>query len=183
MKVKSSIRVGIFGGSFNPPHVGHEAICEWLLANELVDEVWIVPCYIHPFGKQLAPFDDRYNMCSFAFGRLKGRVFISRVEKYLGGTSHTIRTIKHFIELYPNYSFLLVTGGDVSKQTEEWREFKKIKSLVKIITIPRGPKSPIPDVSATEIRERIRQGKGIKGYVSKEVDLYIKAHGLYRDKI
>lgn len=180
MESKKQIKVGIFGGSFNPPHLGHVAICEWLLSKDLVDEVWIVPCYVHPFGKELVSFDDRYNMCFFAFGHLRGGVFVSRVEKYLGGTSHTVKTIKHLMELYPDYSFSLVTGGDVSKQTDDWKEFKKIKSLVKIITVPRGAKSPIPDISATEVRERIRQGKGIEGYVSHEVALYIKAHGLYK---
>lgn len=173
-------RVGIFGGSFNPPHIGHVAICEWLFAKDLVDEVWIVPCFIHPFGKHLAPFEDRYNMCLFAFRDIGPKVVVSKIEKFLGGTSHTIRTIRHLINGNFGCEFSLVTGGDIQMQTKEWLDFAEIKKLVPIIAIPRGPKSPIPDISATEVRRRIDASESIIDLVPREVAVYIITHRLYR---
>jgi len=173
-------RVAIFGGSFNPPHIGHVAICEWLLAKDLADEVWAMPCLIHPFGKHLAPFEDRFAMCLFAFRDIGPKVVVSKVERFLGGTSHTVRTIRHLINSHPDCNFSLVTGGDVETQTKEWLDFDQIKKLVPIIAIPRGPKSPIPDISATQVRGRIEAGQSILGLVPKEVAVYIITHGFYR---
>lgn len=173
-------RVAIFGGSFNPPHIGHVAICEWIFAKNLVDEVWAVPCLIHPFGKQLASFEDRHSMCLFAFRDFGPKVVVSRIEKLLGGTSHTIRTIRHLIDGHPDCRFSLVTGGDVSAQKKEWLDFGEIEKLVPVVSIPRGPKSPIPDISATEVRRRITRGESILGLVPKEVAVYIITHRLYR---
>ena len=173
-------RIGFFGGSFNPPHIGHVAICEWLIEKGHVDEVWVVPCFIHPFGKELASFKARYEMCLFAFKRFGRKVNVSKVEKTLGGVSHTIRTIKYLLQHYQRDDFSLVTGGDVKSQTSEWVDFGQIKALVPIISIPRGPKSPIPDVSATEVRRRLAAGESYIDLVPREVAVYIVTHRLYR---
>lgn len=173
-------RVALFGGSFNPPHIGHVAICEWLLAKDLADEVWVVPCLIHPFGKFLAPFAERFAMCLFAFQDIGPKVVVSKVEKFLGGTSHTVRTIRHLIDTHPDCKFSLVTGGDVGAQTKEWLDFDQIKKLVDVIAIPRGPRSPIPNISATQVRDRIAAGDSIVGLVPREVAVYIITHRLYR---
>lgn len=173
-------KVGIFGGSFNPPHLGHEAICRWLIAKKLVDEVWVIPCFIHPFGKELVSFGDRYEMCRLAFGKLGSKVLLSTVEKDLGGTSHTVKTIAHLKKQYPDYQFSLVTGGDIASQTSEWRDFDQIKMLVDIISIPRGSDSPIPDISATEVRRRLAKDEAIDDFISPEIAAYIDAHHLYR---
>jgi len=173
-------KIGIFGGSFNPPHIGHVAICEWLFAKDLADEIWVMPCHIHPFGKELVQFKARYEMCLFAFGEFGPKVHVSKIENTLGGVSHTIRTIKHILEQYPEHRFSLITGGDLQAQTSEWIDFDQIKALVPIISIPRGPKSPIPDVSATEIRNRIAAGESFVDLVPKGVAVYIVTHRLYR---
>ena len=172
--------MAIFGGSFNPPHIGHVAICEWIFAKNLADEVLVVPCFVHPFGKHLESFENRFAMCLFAFKDFGPRVHVSKVEKYLGGTSHTVRTIRHLINTDPGCEFILVTGGDVQAQTREWLDFDQIKKLVHIIPIPRGPKSPIPDISATEARRRVAAGESIVDLVPREVAVYIITHRLYR---
>jgi nicotinate-nucleotide adenylyltransferase len=180
-RVQVAKRVAIFGGSFNPPHIGHVAICEWIFAKNLADEIMVVPCLVHPFGKHLVSFEDRYAMCLFAFRDIGPKVVVSKIEKYLGGTSHTIRTIRHLINTNPDSKFSLVTGGDIQQQTKEWLDFGEIKKLVPIIAIPRGPKSPIPDISATETRRRVAAGESILDLVPKEVAVYIITHRLYRD--
>lgn len=173
-------RVAIFGGSFNPPHVGHTAICKWLFSKGLADEVWVVPCFQHPFDKPLVDFEHRLCMCRLAFGKLLLPIRNLTVERDLGGTSHTVRTIMHLKGMHPECRMSLVHGGDLKDEFRGWHEFEKIRDLVEIVHIPRGASSPIPDVSSTEIRERISKGVSIVDMVEPEVAVYIITKGLYR---
>ena len=178
---KTRKRVGLFGGSFNPPHKGHSEIVKWLFMKGLVDEVLAIPCFVHPFGKELAPFDDRITMCRLAFAKLGLPVSVSDVERQLGGESRTLRTIEHLTEENPEKRFFLVTGGDLEKETDKWHCFDKIKALVDFIRIPRGPESPIPDISSTVVREAIAKGGiGWREHVETEVAVYIVTKALYR---
>ncbi len=177
---QASKRVAIFGGSFNPPHIGHTAICRWVFERKMADEVWVVPCFIHPFGKELESFDHRKEMCVLAFSRLGLPIRVLDVERELGGESKTLRTVEHLRITEPDIKFLLLTGADVSSQFAEWHDFEKIEALVEIAHIPRGPKSPIPDVSSTEIRRRIASGEEWRGMVEPEVAIYIVTKALYR---
>lgn len=173
-------RVAIFGGSFNPPHNGHLSIIKWLLEENLADEVWVIPCYIHPFGKELASYESRLTMCRFAFLRMDLPVEVLDLEKQLGGVSLTLRTIEHLQGHFQNRHFLLVMGGDIEKEKCNWHEFKRIKDLVRVITIPRGEGSYIPNISSTQIRQMIESGQPIIPYVPREVAVHIVTHGLYR---
>ena len=173
-------RVGLFGGSFNPPHIGHTAICKWLFARGIVDELWIVPCFIHPFDKGLTPFKDRLVMCQLAFRKLHLPIEVLDVERELGGVSHTLRTVEHLKSKHPDLRLYLVTGQDIEQETEEWHGFDTIRELVEIVRIPRGSGSSIPDVSSTEVRRRIDVGEPFADQVENEVAVYIVTKGLYR---
>ena len=173
-------RVGLFGGSFNPPHIGHTAICKWLFARGIVDELWVIPCFIHPFDKDLAPFKDRIVMCQLAFRKLGLPIEVLDVEREMGGVSHTLRTIEHLKAKNPDLRFYLMAGQDIEQETGEWHGFDTIRELVEIVRIPRGPKSPIPDVSSTEVRRRIDVGEPFADLVESEVAVYIVTKGLYR---
>jgi len=176
---KDGERIAILGGSFNPPHIGHAAICAWLLAKNQADRVWVIPCYEHPFGKALASFDDRYRMCLFTFGQFGAKVEVSDIERRLGGVSFTIRTMEYLKEHFPMARFSFVTGGDVSAEKDKWLDIEKLEKLIPIIKIPRGSESHIPDVSATEIRNRIESGKPISRMVDPAVAVFIATHQLY----
>jgi len=172
-------RIALFGGSFDPPHIGHTEICKWIFAKGLADEVWVIPCFVHPFEKKLSPFEDRYSMCRLALNKLSLTIDILNVEKELGGVSHTLRTIKHLQTKYPEHRFMLVTGGDVRAQTEEWHNFSEIRELVNVIHIPRGDDSPIPNISSTTIREKIKGRESLIDFVEDEVAVYIITKNLY----
>ena len=86
--------VGIFGGSFNPPHLAHVLAVAVVLSRFEVARILVVPTYRHPFAKALAPYEDRVKMCELAMGFLP-RVEVSRVEEELGGESRTLRTLQH----------------------------------------------------------------------------------------
>jgi nicotinate-nucleotide adenylyltransferase len=171
-------KVYILGGSFNPPHIGHIEICRYVLKKDRGSRIWVVPCLRHPFGKRLAPFEARLTMARMSFFGMKG-VFVSDVEKRLGGISHTIRTIRYLKEKHPDWSISLILGSDALLEKERWKEFDEILKLAGVLEIKRGKGSPIPDVSSSEIREMIREGKDASRFLHPRVYSYILSHGLY----
>lgn len=172
-------RVGIFGGSFNPPHNGHVEICRYLLKKNDLDQILVIPCFKHPFEKDLAEFKDRLLMCRFAFNEFGDKVMVSDVEKKIGNVSYTINTVKYMIDLFPDDKFYLIVGSDTEEESEGWKDINEIKSLVQFTTVPRGPKSHIPNISSTEVRKRIGSGIKFTDLVPSEVAVYIITHGLY----
>lgn len=177
---KQKKRVALFGGSFNPPHIGHSEIIKWVFMRGIVDEVFVVPCFVHPFGKLLAEYRHRLDMCRIAFGKLTLPVSVLAIERDLGGVSYTLRTIENLKDKYPDSRFSLVTGEDIRHEVGLWKEYDKIRDIADIIQIPRGPTSPIPDVSSTDIRDRIHRNQPFTELVEKEVAIYIVTKGLYR---
>lgn len=175
-------RVAVFGGSFNPPHIGHTEILRWLSGPQKFDEVWVIPCFIHPLGKHLIGFDERLGMCEAAFSKLSLPIRILEVERELGGESRTLRTLEHLLKEYPDVSLSLVVGGDIETQEKQWHCFDKIEELVDIVKIPRGEESHIPDVSSTEIRRRVLEGLPYRDMVEPGVAAYIESRALYRDE-
>jgi len=174
-------RVVLFGGSFDPPQRGHTEICRWLAREGLAREIWIIPCFIHPFGKGLAPFDDRFEMCRLAFEKLGLPLRILDVERRLGGKSFTLRTVEHLARANPGLDFGFVIGRDVEGELESWKDTDRIEELAEFVRVPRGDGSHIPDVSSTEVRQLIREGGDWKRMVEPEVADYIEAKGLYKD--
>lgn len=184
-------RIALLGGSFNPPHVGHQMIALWLLSTEQTDQVWLVPCSQHPFGKELVGFDHRVKMC-----RLATRVFpeqsvlVSGVEESLGGGGRTLVTIQHLLREHPDHRFSLVIGSDILKEKDAWFRFDEIEALVDVVVVGRSghedaapPGAPVlPDISSTEIRRRIAQGEQVSQQVPAPVLGYIRRHGLYRSR-
>ena len=174
-------KIGLLGGSFNPPHLGHIQICHHIFDRGLSEEIWVVPCYAHPFQKELAPFADRLAMCKLAFKDLGDKVQVSEIEKKLGGISHTVRTIEHLKLQFPDISFGLIVGSDISKEKDDWKDFERIENLVDIIEVPRRKDSPIIDISSTEIRSKIKREENVDQYVLEVVVQYIKSNQLYKD--
>lgn len=174
-------RIGILGGSFNPPHLAHVAMARQVLAEGKVDEVWVIPCFIHPFDKPLLSFEHRLQMCERAFSDLGGPVRCLDIEKKLGGKSYTVRTIAYLKQKNPLHTFHLIVGGDVAKEAKGWHDYEKLKGEVDWLIIPRGKTSPIPDISATETREVLLQRKNLRKYLSKNVIEYIEQHQLYKN--
>jgi len=178
------MRVAIYGGSFNPPHVAHQMALAYVLATARVDEVWMLPTFKHPFDKQLVPFGDRVKMCELAASPFKA-VRVSRVEEELGGDSYTLRTIKVLNERHPDHRFSLVIGADLVAERERWHGWPELKELVPFIVIGREG-SPatggieLPAVSSTIVRQRLAAGESVDNLVAADVLDYIRARGLYR---
>jgi nicotinate-nucleotide adenylyltransferase len=185
-----------FGGSFNPPHVGHVLGVVYALSTAPIDEVLVVPVYRHPFAKPLAPFADRLDMCRLALGWLP-RVTVSTVEEELGGESRTLRTLEHLCAARPDASFRLLVGADVIGDLPQWHRWDRIAALAPPLVlgrsgvpagdpasmpgIPAASPPVLPHVSSTEIRAALERGdiEAVRGLVPAAVLDHIVAAGLY----
>jgi len=179
------MRVAIFGGSFNPPHVGHQLVALYVLETAAVDELWFVPCWRHPFDKALEAFPDRLRMCELAAAGLGSRVRVSDIEAQLGGEeSPTLLTIKGLQARHLEHQFLLVIGADLEPELPLWYGADELRRTVQMLVVGRGgfvggSGVAMPEVSSTEIRARLRGGESVDGLVPRSVCDYIRQRGLY----
>jgi nicotinate-nucleotide adenylyltransferase len=186
--------VGLLGGSFNPPHVGHALLALYVLETTELDELWLAPTWRHAFGKDLAPFDDRVAMCQLLAAALGPRVVISRVEEEVararGGESRTLYTLEHLAAARPELRWRLIIGSDILGEAAAWLAWDEVCRRAPPIVVGRGdhPAPPgatvtpltIPAVSSTDVRQRIALGHDAAGLVPRAVLGYIAARGLYR---
>lgn len=180
--------VALLGGSFNPPHVGHLMAAWWTLATQGVSEVWLLPAFQHPFGKALAPFEDRVRMCELAASRIRG-VHVCTAERELAGdplVGKTARTLEHLREKHPDLRFALVVGADILPETDKWYRWDRVRELARIVVVGREGYPPVknapdlPAVSSTVIRARLAAGEDVTGLVTEDVRRYVAERGLYR---
>lgn len=180
------MRVALYGGSFNPPHLGHELAALYVLETSGVDELWLMPTFQHPFDKALAPFEDRLAMCRLAAAALGPRARVTDIERELGDESRTLRTVRALQARYPEHEFALVIGADLVAESATWYGAEELRATVPFIVVGRaglaaGPRAAIemPAVSSTQIRRALGEGKPVTGLVSRAVLEYIEARGLF----
>jgi nicotinate-nucleotide adenylyltransferase len=181
------MKVAVFGGSFNPPHIAHVLACALVLSTEDVDVLLVVPAYRHPFAKPLEPYEDRVAMCELAMAWMP-RVQVSRIEEQLGGESRTLRTLEHLSETHPEYALRLVIGADVLADAPRWLGFQAISKLAPPIVLGRATMSVpgsgpalLPDVSSTRVRAAIARADWEEAakLVPTKVLAHVRARGLY----
>jgi len=177
------MKVAFFGGSFNPPHVAHQLVALYVLETTDVDELWLVPCWQHPFDKTLAPYEHRLRMCQLAVAALGPRARASDIEGRLGGESHTLRTLKALRAEHPTHELSLVIGADIEPELPSWYGAAELLRDFPRIVVGRGGFRggglAMPAVSSTEVRARRARGQSIAELVPRAVDAYVAAHGLY----
>jgi nicotinate-nucleotide adenylyltransferase len=193
------VRLAIFGGSFDPPHIGH-----LLAAGDAADQlelsrVIFVPAATQPLkaGRASAPAEQRLEMVRLM---LEGdpRFDVSDVEVRRAGLSFTVDTLAHFAEQQPANERFLLLGNDVLGTFDQWKEPAQVIRLARPVLLVRGNEraQALPaamrdadvihlstrriDISSTEIRERVRGGRSTKGFVTDGVAAYIARTGLYR---
>ncbi len=183
-----SLKVALFGGAFDPPHVGHLLVASYVIATEAIDELWLMPAHKHAFEKKMAPFSERVEMCEILASQFSGRVKVSRVESEVGGEGYTIDTLRFLKGRHPSHAFRLVIGTDILGETDAWKDFEGVERLAPPIVVaregyphPRAEGRPaMPAVSSTEVRRRLHAGEDVSHLVPREVRAYIEARGLYR---
>lgn len=181
----------IYGGSFDPPHLGHQGVMAAVKAC-VEGEAWVVPSFIHPFGKKMASFKDRIKMCELAFGSVVGGgVVCSSIEETLEQPAYTIRLMEALNAMHPGREIFFVLGADAVLSLDQWHRSVELKKIVRFVVVGRPgftEEISLPDmltveaafdVSSTQVRQRIREGKSINDLVHPDVERYIKAKQLY----
>ncbi len=182
------MKIGLFGGSFDPVHVGHAAAAEAALKFGL-DKLIIIPTgnMPHKTGCR-ASGRERIDMLHLAF--VGEKFIISDYEVNRSDTSYSADTIEHFKKLFPGDEIYFIIGGDSYAYIDKWHEPERIFQNAVVLVYPRGNEKILPpavrldcdkvQVSSTEIREKIERGENVSDLLKKEVYEYITDNGLYR---
>lgn len=190
------MKIGIFGGTFDPIHRGHLQLAQNARAQFSLDQVIFVPAYQPPHKQallSLTPAQDRYEMVRLA---IEGESFfkISDCELKRKGVSYTFDTISEFEKKYPHGTFFLILGKDAFEGIDTWHRAAELKKKVRFLVAKRGNcevrvpegarvewiEMPLCPISASGIREAIRQGRKVDDHLSPKVLQYICEHPLYR---
>lgn len=178
------MHVALFGGSFNPPHVGHQLAALYVLETTPVDALWLVPCHQHAFEKQLAPYEHRVAMCERLAAPLGPRARVETIEGRLGGVSRSLNTVKALRAEHPGLKFSLMIGSDLRDERSTWYGADELLALVDFIVVGRSGSDPqsmvaMPEVSSTEVRERLARGLSVDALLPRGVLDFIRQNGLY----
>lgn len=194
--VSSSNRIGIYGGTFDPPHKAHIAIAKLARKQLSLNKIYFVPAYIPPHKQvfSTAQAKDRIKMVKLAI-RGQKEFIASDLELKRGGISYTIDTLKVFKKNHSHSELILIIGADNLAQFRSWKSRKAILQLASLAVYRRKGfnwifknqdikyypiKGELSEVSSTEVRKRIRDGLSILSFVPRLVSIYIKQHSLYR---
>ena len=199
------MRVGIFGGTFDPIHMGHLVLAEQCREQCQLDEVWFVPAAEppHKLMASISSAKTRCEMIEFAIaGHSSFRLNTSELER--PGPSFTVTTLEQFQSEEVSRELFLLIGADSLRDLPHWRNPSRILELATVVAVNRGDR-PLPDrsalravvgsaaddririatmpgidLSATDIRRRVRDGQSIRYLVPRAVEMYISQHGLFR---
>lgn len=152
-------RIAVFGGTFDPPHLGHVRAAEWVTQSGQVDRVLVVPVLEHAFHKQPGiDFQERLELCRVAFSGVPD-VVVSDIEASLPKPSYTMETVRELARREPDATFRLVVGTDILPDLPHWREGEALLRLAPPLVLGRkghpgpGQEADLPEVSSSELRE------------------------------
>jgi nicotinate-nucleotide adenylyltransferase len=188
------MRVAFFGGTFDPPHIGHVLAAAYARSVGF-DHVLVAPVNAHAFDKQPAAFGHRMKMCELAFRTVDG-VSVSDIEGRLSAPNYTLQTLQALQGEHPDWSLELLIGTDVLSETPRWHQFERIRELAPPYVLGRqgaptwpGVPALLPAISSSSIRERLALGPETNAdselghWVPAPVLDYIAAQQLYRSAV
>lgn len=186
-------RIGIFGGTFNPPHMGHLLIAERAREAAHLERILFIPAFLppHKVGREIVSPVHRLEMTKLA---AKGnRCFeVSDMEIRKTGISYTVDTVRMLRTQMPRGELFLILGSDSLAEYAGWKEPGEIRAMAQLLVYSRGNgmtnrlpsgvdliRGPEIGISSTDIRGRVARGESIRYMVPTAVENYIKKHGLY----
>jgi nicotinate-nucleotide adenylyltransferase len=190
------MKIGLFFGSFNPIHIGHMIIANSMLEYTDLENIWFVVSPQNPFKKtsNLLHELDRLDMVRLSIS-YNYKMKVSDVEFAMPKPNYTIDTLVYIQDKNPNDEFVLIIGEDNLGQFTKWKNHEKILEYFHLYVYPRPnsdksdlinhPKvkivnAPLLDISATYIRNAVREGKSIQYLVTPEVEVFIKQKKFYQ---
>ena len=201
------MRIGVFGGAFDPVHWAHLGVAERCRDRAHLDEVWFLPSAHHPFkpDRQVSPFEHRVAMLRLAISDRPG-ISVCEIERDLPSPTYTANVLDALAERQPTNEWFFILGGDAVVELPLWHDPPRILARATLIATAR-PGHAVPsteqlrknlalsaetpvrlqvvdlppsDLSSRDIRRRVREGLSISGMVPPEVEKYILENGLYR---
>lgn len=196
-------RIAIFGGTFDPIHIGHLRIAEEARERLGLETVLFVPNNVSPFktDTRVTPGERRLEMVGQAVAD-NPAFAVSRVEIDRPGPSYAVETVRTLREVYADADLFFLTGADAIRDLPEWREPEALLAAARFVAMTRPGADgeairdvlPVPwreritfiemrglDISATDLRARVRTGRSIRYLVPRAVEAYIQRHGLYAE--
>jgi len=175
------MKIGIYGGSFDPIHNGHLSLASFAIKELNLDKILFIPTYRPPkyYKEKVTCWAHRVNMLVDAINN-NPKFFMSYVEIERKRTSYTIDTIKDLLTMYPNDKLILIGGPDCKDTFYTWKDYKEIEKLVDVKFAERDFYCPKLNVRATLIRELVSKKLSISHLVPKTVEDYIINKNLYR---
>lgn len=188
--------IGIFGGAFDPIHIGHLIIGQEIMLQCALDRVVFMPSGEPPLKRTMASAEDRAMMVSLAVRDYSG-FELSRFELSRPGKSYTINTLRHLRRnMGENTKIFLIIGADNAVEMGDWFDPEGVLDLAHVVVAERSGferervdpvfksrmrfvETPLLDISSTAIRERVRTKRPISFFVPDAVADYIRTHGLY----
>jgi nicotinate-nucleotide adenylyltransferase len=202
------MRIGVFGGSFDPVHYGHLLLAECCREQCGLDQVWFMPAAVPPHKKDraMAPGTARIEMLELAIAGHPA-FSVSRYEVDRGGVNYTVETLAHLHQESPGSELFFLLGADMLYDLPHWREAGKVCDLATVVVVGRPGMGPLtldflravttserieairgqqvemPEIgiSSTELRRRIAQGRSIRYQTPAAVAEFIGSRGLYRE--
>ena len=195
------MEIGIYGGTFNPVHLGHIHLLRAVMETGWLDELLVMPDRTPPHKEApgLIDGEKRAEMLSLALEGMKD-VRLSRLELESEGKSYTYLTLRRMKELFPNDRFSLIMGADMLLSFDKWRRWEEILENASLIAAARDEGEyerllekasqlgktrvlkiePLP-ISSTDVRLAVKQGRSLSGLVPKAVETYIRQNHLYQE--
>ena len=190
--------IGLFFGSFNPIHLGHTNLAEYIFRFSGVDEIWFIVSPRNPLKEQSELIDEqlRLKMLQLATND-KEYLMVSDIEFDLPKPSYTIHTLKKLNEKYPEDDFILLIGSDNMLIFDQWKDYQTILDDYSVVVYPREgypyeeyeetypdmqvlEEAPSFDISSTEIRQLIAEKKDVSKWLHPEVYQFILENNLYQ---
>lgn len=199
------MRIGIYGGSFNPVHLGHRKLADFMCKSLALDTCIIMPAFVSPFktdkAASVAP-EHRLAMCRLAFAD-SARYEVSDLEISANETSYTVNTLTRLKEIYPDDELFLIIGSDMLLSFNRWYRWQDILKLCTLCAVSRCDEDPTDEleefarthlckegnvgiypfepleVSSTFLREKCKNGEDVSAFLHPAVADYIKQNKLY----
>lgn len=190
------MKIGILGGSFNPIHIGHAILANYITQYTDIEQLWLMVSPQNPLKEE---FDESYDihrltMTEFVASQCEN-VVTSGLEFTLSKPSYTVNTLNELRNKFPQHEFVLIIGSDNWSNFHKWKNYESILAHHQLYIYPRlgyeinipaeleqkvlKLNSPIIEISSTYIREQIKKGKNMNFFLPKDVYKYILKHKLY----
>lgn len=186
----------LYFGSFNPPHIGHTAIANYILNHSDADELWFVVSPQNPLksSSSLLPARTRLELCRLALND-HPKMKVSDIEFQLSKPNYTIHTLIHLEEKFPDRTFSLIMGMDNLQNFHKWKAYESILEYYKILVYPRHGynvgeyedhpcvkivDAPLMQISSSFIRKELASGNDIRFFLREKVFAMIDKEGLYQ---